>query len=177
MKYLLTICILWVAGLAVAQEIPVDEKTGKAYYEGVNQVPGRSAAELYNKAMDWIDEQYVNPAGVVQSKDIDEGVIKGRARFRIKKKDDKGNEAIAGFVGYDFTLTFKDGRYKYEIHSIRWEKASYFDVSEWTNTEDNHYDPVNYPYFIEQTTEYFDGLIDSMKVKIEEKDDPPAEDW
>lgn len=177
MKYLLTACLLWVAAITLAQEIPLDEKTGKAHYEGVNQVPGVTAAVLYDRAQKWINDQYPNPKGVVLAESKDSGYISGRARFRILAKDSKGGEAIGGFVSYDFKLTFRDGRYKYEIFGIRWEKASYYDVSEWYDTEHTHYDALNYPYFIEQTSAYFDKLLSALQEKLEEKEEVKKDDW
>lgn len=177
MKYFLTACMLWFAVSAMAQDIPADEETGKAKYEGVNQVAGVSATDLFDRAIKWIEDFYPNPHGVIQTKNKEEGLIEGRARFKLNKEDKKGNQLNGGFVSYGFTIYMKDGRYKYVITDIRWENASAYDVTQWSDTEQNHYDDINYPKYIAQTAKYFDDLLAAMKAGLEDSGKKAADDW
>ncbi|TPE44933.1 DUF4468 domain-containing protein [Pontibacter mangrovi] len=114
MKYAFTLLALLCALTCYAQNyeykgirnFPVNERTGKVTYEGVVPAEGMSAHQLYSAAKEWIarnsDARYAIETEVPGEKIIG-----------------KGSVAQSNFNGhthsYDFILSFKDGRYKYEL--------------------------------------------------------------
>lgn len=50
---------------------------------------GAKQAELYDRAMAWINKFYSNPTGMVQTKNPETGEIVGKAQFKINSKDKK----------------------------------------------------------------------------------------
>ena len=179
MNKLLLVLFLFISLLSQAQEglIPTNEKTGQAEFVEVVNVTTGSPAELNERAVAWIKSFYPNPFGVIKSNDSSSYEIKGKARFRLKWTDKKGNVVPSGFVVYSFTLQFKEGKFRYVIDRIHWKQASYFDISRWENTDENQYDDVMWPVFIEQTMAYFtemtDSLVEAVSTPIEEE----STDW
>jgi len=179
MKRILLIIALLFAFQSQAQEYEFETNDdGHAYYTDVQEVTGIGSADLFDRGLEWIHEYYVNPNGVIQTKDKEKMVIKGKARLRLKTYDKKGNEVVGGgIVSYQIHLFFKDGRYKYEFKRIRWEKPSYYDVTRWNDKSQVGYNEENFNFYKKQVIEYLDKTIQSlteyMKVGKEEKTD----DW
>ncbi|MFM9946077.1 MAG: DUF4468 domain-containing protein [Bacteroidia bacterium] len=158
------------------QTIPVDEETKQALITEVIEVSGATQAELYDRAMVWINKFYPNPTGFIQSKDPATGEIVGKAQFRITSTDKKGTESFDGMVGYTIKLNFKDGKFKYEISKINWKQASYYDVSKWMNTKDQYYKEV-YQGYLQQTNTYFDNLKADLKKAVKSPPAKKKDDW
>lgn len=179
MKHILyTLLILAISPLAFAQQtIPVDEETKLAYYKEVVEVPGATRAELYDRGLAWINKFFPNPNGVIQSKNPETGEIVGKAQFKLKLVDKKGVETFEGMVAYTFTMSFKDGKFKYEITRIHWVQASYYDVSKWNDTKDPHYKSESYPAFIQQTNSYFDNMKAELKKAVKTAPVKKKDDW
>jgi hypothetical protein len=156
--------------------IPVDAETKQALIMEVVDVPGATKAELYDRAMSWITKFYPNPTGMVQSKNPETGEIIGKAQFRISSKDKKGVESFDGMVAYTLTLSFKDGKFKYEISRIHWKQASYYDVSKWMDTKDQYYKEV-YQGYLQQTTNYFDTMKTDLKKAVKTPPAKKKDDW
>lgn len=179
MRILSVFMLLVFTGIvATAQEaIPTNEETGKAEYKQANDVPGLTSDQLYDRGLAWVNKFYSSPVSVLQTQDKENGKIVGRARFRLSRVEKKGHvNPNAGIVSYQITLQFKDGKYRYVIDGIRWEKPSYYDVSEWSNPDQNNYNAEEYNSYIAQTIKYFDDLTanleDYMKVgEVKKKDD------
>lgn len=165
------------SGVFAQSELPLNEDKGQAEYSKVIEVTGASADELYDRAENWIKDFYPNPSGVVKTK-VKGEKIEGTARFRLNSKDRKGNiSPNGGFVSYQLELMFKEGRYKYRLHRIRWEQSSYFDVAKWLDTNDPDYNAEIYNYNIEQTTIYMDHLIDSLIKSLSQAKETINDDW
>jgi len=159
------------------QTIPVDEETKLALIKEVVDVPGATKTDLYDRTLAWINKFYPNPTGMVQTKDLEKGEIVGKAQFKINTKDKKGQELYAGLVGYTLTLSFKDGKFKYEITRIHLKLASYYDVSRWMDTKDSYYNKVNNDYYIQQTMAYFDNLKAELKKAVKTPPTKKKDDW
>ncbi len=169
--------IVLATGVFAQSELPVNEDNGQAEYTEVIEVSGASADELYQRAENWIKDFYPNPSGVMKAK-VKGEKIEGTARFRLNSKDRKGNIIPnGGFVSYQLELMFKEGRYKYRVHRIRWEQASYFDVAKWLDTSDPDYNAEVYNYNIEQTTVYMGHLIESLIKSLSEAKEVQSDDW
>ena len=158
-------------------DIPTDDE-GNALYQDVNEVAGVSQADLYKRSLEWINEFYVNPKGVIKNQDEESFIVEGKARFKLKYTNDKGEtNPNAGYVAYQLKLEAKEGKYRYTFRRIRWESASYYDVTKWKDKTQAHYNEQKFHQYLDQTATYFDDLIinleDYMKTGKEEKSD----DW
>ncbi|MBR9860232.1 DUF4468 domain-containing protein [bacterium] len=175
---LLGTTFLFVSIFSFAQEtqIPTNEKTGLAEYTEVITVTGASAGDLYARALLWLDDFYPNPHGVVQSKDSAVRIT-GRHQFRLSLTDKKGNESPAGFVTYNFTMEFKDGKFRYVIDNINEKKTSAFDISKWEDKDDPNYKEERYEQFIAQTTEFFNNMIETMYDRLTTPIEEESSDW
>ena len=98
----------------------------------VINLEGKSAKELYNSAIKYINKTYKNP----------EAVIKGKVEGEFLKFNTRSESALTGkknFVGftltYDLTytteLSFKDGKVKYEIISL--QMPNHFNLNDDTD--------------------------------------------
>tara|TARA_B100000745_G_C20001534_1_gene339951 strand:- start:39 stop:317 length:279 start_codon:yes stop_codon:yes gene_type:complete len=85
---ILFFCFITTATLA--QEIPTNEDTGNAEYKNGDQIPGLTKQKLYDRGEAWINKFYVNPNGVMKTRDAEGGEIVGRARFKLSRVEDKG---------------------------------------------------------------------------------------
>lgn len=176
-KEILSFTLLCLSFISYAQQtIPVDTETKKALIKEVVDVPGATKTELYDRAMAWIIKFYPNPTGMIQTKDPETGEIVGKAQFKISSVDKKGVESYDGMVAYTLTLSFKDGKFKYEISNIRWVQASYYDVSKWMDTKDQYYKPV-YQGYLQQTNTYFENLKTELKKAVKSPPAKKKDDW
>lgn len=157
--------------------LPINEETKQAEIQKVVDVSGASKAELYERAMAWINKFYPNPNGVIQKKDAEKGEIEGKAQFKLKIIDKKGVEHFEGIEGYTITLNFKDGKFRYTISRIHWKQASYFDVSKWMDTNDPDYNYEKYQSYIKQTLEYFENLEKELVAAVKNPPTKKKDDW
>jgi hypothetical protein len=164
MKFLSLLFILTLSIPSFAQEFSFDtDDDGMAYYSDVVPVSGANSATLYKRSIEWIHKYYANPTGVIQTNDSAGMLVEGKARFRLNTYDKKGNVmAGGGFVAYQLAMHFKDGKYKYEIKRIRWEQASYYDVTKWNDTNQVDYNKELHDFYIKQTVEYIEKTLDDM---------------
>ncbi|MFT5511640.1 MAG: hypothetical protein ACI8SE_000033 [Bacteroidia bacterium] len=178
MKILQIICLLVVTNIAFAQEIPTSDESGNAEYKNGSDVGGLTQQQLYDRGIAWINKYYVNPNGVMKTQDVEGGKIVGRARFKLSKTENKGHvNPNAGYVSYQITLQFKDGKYRYFADAIRWEKPSYYDVSQWSDTTQNNYNKEEYTSYIEQTIKYFEELTESLESYMRVGEAEKKDDW
>lgn len=96
--------------LGFAQEMPKITKDGFAPI--IVEVEGKTSAEIYAKAKEWIQTYYKNPSEVLKADIPNEMIrINGYAVDGYKTKN------LGMVYGYDFDYTieieFKDGKYKY----------------------------------------------------------------
>ena len=175
---LFTILFVFLGASVFAQEkqIPVNEKTGNAEYTEVVSVNGVSAAELYERAMVWANEFFPNPSGAIQ---VNDSAVKisGKHQFRLTMTDKKGNSSPAGMVIYNFTIEFKDGKYRYVIDNINEKKASAYDISNWEDTESDHYQEERYTQFVEQAVAFFNEMIESLVEAMDTPIEEESSDW
>ncbi len=177
MKILQTIAFLLIASFVSAQEIPTNE-SGKAEYTNGSDIAGLTTKQLYDRGIAWINKYYTNPNGVMKTQDAEGGKIVGRARYKLSRVENKGHvNPNAGFVSYQITLQFKDGKYRYFIDAIRWEKPSYYDVSQWADSTQNNYNKEEYTSYIEQTIKYFDELTESLESYMKVGEAEKKDDW
>lgn len=179
MKFYPVFFVLLLSSTAFAQESPFETNDeGQAYYSDVLNVSGAAADVLFTRTTEWINEHFVNPTGVLQSADETSKTIEGKSRFRLNTLDKKGNQMTGGgFVAYQFRIMCKDGRYKYEIERIRWEKPSYYDVTQWLDKSQVGYDEAIYSFYIQQTIEHLEALVDSMNEYLQHGKEVKKDEW
>lgn len=162
-------------------KIPVNDDGQAEYSEVVSQPasivnPMVSSNELYARALKWVNEFYKNPSTAIQST-VEGESIDLKARMRLTETDKKGNVTPSGYMNYTLTIEFKDGKYRYVISKIHQSASSYFDVTRWENTESDTYDSKRYPSYVEQTVQYFDELVESLKKRMTEPSEEKKSDW
>ena len=117
MKTILLSSFLMLSLIVVAQEFPINLKTGKVSYEGVFKVEGASATDLYIKANEWFARTFNSAKNVIQMQDKEAGKIIGKGAIEVEK---------SGYPNgvFDFTIKFtaKEGRYRYVITDIAHDK-------------------------------------------------------
>ena len=117
MKTILLSSFLMLSSIVFAQELPINEKTGKVSYEGIVKVEGSSATDLYIKANEWFAMTFNSANNVIQMQDKDAGKIIGKGAIEVEK---------SGYPNgvFDFTIKFtaKEGRYRYVITDIAHDK-------------------------------------------------------
>ncbi len=135
---------------STAPKMPVDEGTKLISYNKVSGVTGVSKDELYNRALTWANTYYKNPNDVIREKDMNEGKIVCKARFKIMNPPDKkGFSAEGGVVQYTLNMQFKDGRYKYELTEFNWKLPSYYPIEKWLDTKSAYYQP-EFDFYLQQ---------------------------
>lgn len=175
--YTLLCCAFALSAFAQDSQIPVNLKTGQAEYTDVVTVAGTADTTLHKRALAWINEFYTNPNGVIQSNDSLAKKIEGKARFRLTTAGAGDRRIPSGYVAYSFSMEFKEGRYRYQVYRIHWQKPSYYDVSRWEDKEDPNYDEELYPQFIEQTLTYFNQMLDSMEEHMATAEEQESSAW
>ncbi|MBN2174085.1 MAG: DUF4468 domain-containing protein [Bacteroidales bacterium] len=156
-----------------SSKFPIDETTGQITYQEVVEEEG-TKDDFFNRAIGWINEFYANPVDVTKTRDAKSGIIKGLHRFNIKNTDKDGNSIDAGKIQYQFTLEFKDGRYRYTLYDFILRDASKFPVERWLDKDDpqyNEYSQSNLDQIYEFVQEWIKSLKEGMKPKPEKKDD------
>lgn len=186
-KYLPGIFILLFGLNAIAQKqkqqvtlpvLPVDSISGLYTYTEVVPQDKMSKSDLFNRAMAWANAYYKNPGDVIREKNINEGKLLIKARFKINNEptDKNGTVTQAGDVMYTLTFLFKDNRYKYEITKINWQQVSYYPIERWKDTEAQSFNPV-YASYLKQTDEIIKNIINDFKKKIAAAPAAKPNDW
>ena len=159
---------------ANAQELPIDSKSKLITYTEVVEQVG-SATELYEKAHRWFFSYYKNPHNVV--KESADNKITARPRFKIlNPKNKKGVATMGGIVNYTFTVSFKDGRYKYKITNLEWKQNSKYPIERWMDKSAKTYSP-KYEYYLQQVDEEMKKVITELKNSIAKADEKKEEEW
>jgi len=87
--------------------------------------------ELYNKAINWVNETYKNPEEVIKGK------VEGDYLRLDGFKSNLTQQSALGMtyyydVRYTVKLNFKDGRFKYEITNMEWyQPSSQYSAGGW----------------------------------------------
>lgn len=117
------------------------EETDKLSYSEVMTVEGISKQELYNRGKLWFAKAFNSANNVIQLDDKESGEIVGKALFIYKPSMLSASEQTKGPVRYTVSLSFKDGRYKYEVTDFNHDPAgnSYGSISVGVITKDDQY--------------------------------------
>ncbi len=159
--------------------MPVDEKTKLITYEGVGKVDGKSAGDLYDRALEWAKGYHKNPTEKLRKTDRENGEMEIFARFPIYAYDKKGEKTTsqAGLIQYTMTLQFKDGRYKYTITNLNMKASSHQPIDGWYTDKANDPNADNHVYQLNDIHNELTGLIKDMVGKIASGPDGGGSDW
>lgn len=149
-------------------KMPVDPDTKKITYQEVVTVPG-TPAELFNRAIEWINKQYKNPVDATKVRDQASGVIEILHRFELSRTE-QGAKLIAGIVDYTMKLEMKDGRYRYTITNFNYKDKSRQPFERYLNKKDPAYVPM-WDDYVKQSDDFTRKLIESLKQGMQP---PPA---
>ena len=176
-KVLSMLCMVLIAVFVNAQDketsitafkVPVDSISGKITYEGVVEVKGVAAGELYQRINAWFLSYYKNPAEVIRENDSINNKMVGKPRFRLSNMADKdGVKLDGGVTQYTITVAAKDGRFKYEITDVNWKQLSAFPAERWMDTKSASYAPV-YNEYLQQLDKTAGEVIASLKKAVTE---------
>lgn len=87
-------------------------------YSKVIEVPAASQAQLYQRAMEWVNSNFRSGKSAIQSTDKEQGVITGKGNLRLSVS------SAYDIVYFTFTIAAKDGRYKYVLKDFFHEGTS-----------------------------------------------------
>ncbi len=155
-----------------AASVPVDDQTKLVTYKEVVTVKG-TKDELYVRGIEWINSYFKNPIDVTRTRDRDNGLIKGVARFKTFYNDKDGFKKDGPMIEYALTLEFKEGRYRYVFTDMSRKEASRQAVELWMNTKNPAYNP-QWDDYLNQVDAYFKTTIAGLKKAMEpavKKDD------
>ncbi|MFA8301154.1 MAG: DUF4468 domain-containing protein [Hyphomicrobiales bacterium] len=158
-NYLLAI-IISITTLCAKAQVPVDRDTEKVTYTDVVTVDG-DKDDLFKRCVYWLNETYSNPASVTSIRDYETGKIKGSHRFKLYVDND-GFKKASGMVVYNFTIEFKDGKYRYTLTDFYVKKGSKFYIEQWLNKSDPQYSPV-WDNYLSQIDTFAKDWISGLK--------------
>ena len=159
----------------ISSGLPIDEVTKLITYQEVVQEVGDKDS-CFNSAIGWINEYYPNPVDVTKTRDPQTGKIEGLHRFKIKNTDAEGLETDAGVIQYEFTLEFKEGRYRYILTNFVFRQASRIPVEKWMDKKDPQYN-ANWDSYLTQVDEFAKGWIESLKAGMKPKPAARDDQW
>lgn len=149
-------------------QLPIDEETKKVTYKDVVNEAG-TPAEMYKRAIAWINLFYPNPADVTRVRDEANAKIEIKHRIKVRNVDKDGNFTTdAALVEYDMRLEFKDGRYRYTITNFNVRKTSKYAMEKWMDKADLEYTPACDNY-LKQVDEEVKNIVASLKKGMKPK--------
>jgi hypothetical protein len=78
--------------------------------------------ELYNRARSWLAKTYKSEKDVMSIEDKSSGELTGNGALRYDSQSLYfAADCARGYITYKINIYFKDGRYKYNLHSFRHE--------------------------------------------------------
>lgn len=158
----------------IAPEMPINNDTKLVSYTEVVETKATSE-EIKKKALKWFHSYYKNSSNLLKKNTETEFV--GHPRFKVlNPKDKKGIATMAGTIIYDIKLSFKDGKYRYQITNIFKKASTKYPIEKWMDTESKIYNNT-YAYYLTQTDEYMKAVIKSLKEYMAKADEKKNDDW
>lgn len=155
-------------------DFPIDEETGHVKYQEVVKLPGTGQTELFKRANNWFSDFYKNPGSVIQKKDAEKGLIKGKKKFDIFRTIE-GKEVHVGFVNYEIAIGAKDGRYRYTVDELYFIMSPRKYIEKWfEGTPDQKALQAKY---LEQVKTYVDAMIANIKKTMATVEVLKDDDW
>ena len=177
MKKLILLVTLFTITLNFAQdnkEFQLD-KNGISDFV-VTEVPGKTKEELYRQTLNWINKTYKNPDKVILGKVENDYIrIEGYQSdmFCMASNCQEGK--------YQIEISFKDGKYKFQIFELKQNVGSYNWVAvDFNSNKDFYFDNNGLKKKFQRYSEipqYFNDLNKSLLNYIEGKSEQLKNDW
>jgi len=178
MKSIITGLLALLFLVASAQEnslnLPVDEETKLITYREVVLQEG-SKLELFNRAIEWINKEYKNPADVTKVRNPETGLIELIHRIDLSY-DEKGVSRSGGIVDYTLKLELKDERYRYTFTNFNLKQASRVPIERWMDKSDKAYTP-SWDLYLSQVDKHTKAVAESLKKGMQPPVAKKADDW
>lgn len=159
---LLLLFTLTNTGIAQNAIVPVDEDTKLITYKDVVNQEG-DVQKLYNTAIAWVNATFPNPTEVTRIRDLENGKLEIRHRFKVFDTDDKtGVKTDAYTINYTLKLDFKPNKYRYTITDLGVAASSKYPLEKWLDKTNPNYNPANENY-LKQVDATINNLINSLK--------------
>ncbi|MEX0968632.1 MAG: DUF4468 domain-containing protein [Bacteroidia bacterium] len=155
--------------------IPLDADDNTFKYGEVVEVAGVNKDELFERAMAWIKNEYVNAANKLDADAKEKGVIDLDGRFRVEERNSKGKRQGDMIVEYRLNILFKDGRYKYEFYKFHLNKGYFFALERWLDP--NVTEAGTKTEECEQVNDHILEKIAAMKEAIANPEVEEEEEW
>jgi hypothetical protein len=155
-----------------APKMPVDEETKLITYKEVVQEAG-TKLELFNRAIEWINKTYKNPADVTKVREPETGLIELIHRIELTY-DEKGVTRSGGIIDYLLRIELKEGRYRYTFTNFNLKQASRVPIEKWMDKTNKAYSPSwdDYLFQVDKATrELIDSLKKGMMPPVKKKPD------
>jgi len=159
-----------------APKMPVDEQSKLITYQGVIDVPGKNADEIYKMLEKWMTGYFKNSSKVIKTKDVIKHRIYASPRFRVLNPPDKnGKQLMGGIVKYSLIVETKDGRMRYTLNRFNWKQPSYYPIEKWLQTDSPTYQK-RFAYFLQQVDKEANKVISDLK-KAMKPTEKKSDDW
>jgi hypothetical protein len=156
---------------AQGSSFPIDDESGLIMYREVVEEEGDKDL-FFKRAVGWLNGFYANPVNVTKTRDPQTGLIKGLHRFKLKSTAEDGTQVDAGTMQYEFTLEFKEGRYRYTLTEFVLRQASRQPAEKWLNKTD----PQS-KNFLKQLDDFAQSWIASLKESMKPEPEKVEEEW
>ncbi len=157
-----------------AQELPVNEESGKVEYIEVVEVPGAEADQLYKRAEKWFDEFYTNAGSVIKEREAGKRIF---GKHKINLYADVGSTDLhKGFVNYYIEIGFKDGRYRFKVDEFFKVEGVKVYINEWIDSGAPHQETLD--SYLKQVSDFMEELTTSLKDTMNKPlEEESANDW
>ena len=155
--------------------MPYNKDKKMFIYEEVVPVSGIKKDELYNRAENWIKTYYVSGLKKIIEKDQAQGFIKLNHRFTVMK-DYKGQVVNDVIINYRMELSFKEGKFRYQIFKFYCGlDANAQPIERWITAtgSDPEVAKVRYKKIDEEIQKTISSLKKAMQVAVT----PKTDDW
>ncbi|MBE0662137.1 MAG: DUF4468 domain-containing protein [Bacteroidales bacterium] len=166
---------LYSQNIEQSSKIPVDGVTGLITYQDVVQTEGNKQ-ELFNRAVGWVNQFYVNPTEATKVRSPESGIIEIVHRFKITNEVEGGVQADAGTILYSLKIELRDGRFRYSMDNFVLRQASRFPVERWLDKSDQAYNQ-NWDNYLSQVDVFAISLVESLKTAMQPEVILKEEEW
>lgn len=159
--------------------VSIDTVSKMITYQGVVEVKGVKADELYKRIDAWFHSYYKNPTEVIRENDSVKYSIVGKPRFRLLTQKEKDGPKVEGnsTVQYTITVSARDGRFKFELTSYNWKQLSYYACEKWMDNKATSYQPVFNDYLQQLETYSLETITSLKNVITREKANKAKDNW
>ena len=89
---------------------------GRVIYTGVVEAAGKTKADLYRNAQQWLIDAFYNQNGVIQDKDKDAGLVFGQGVFNFSMGVELGS--VNWINHFTIKIECRDNKYRYSFYNI-----------------------------------------------------------